>query len=783
MSGHQAPRWLNRIGKTRVGAVCLGYMAVSWGILEIAHNLEVSFHFPEWFLPGVWLLLGIGFLVILGTALVQAAPPAAAGAAEGSLERGEGEQPSEGGLDDVIRRIAPWFKHLTLGKSILAGVGAFVTLFALSALFPDRDGELRPSTVAILPFWAVGPDVEYLQEGMVNLLYPTLNGIDSLHVISPDSVLDLSRGRKQKGVLSRDQAVAMARRLGAAYAIAGSAMKTGGEVRLTADVYNVRTGKSEGQVQERGTADSLGVVIDRFAAGLLGKLPGGAGPGEVRPGGALPPSVGTSSGPALKAYQEGEERTRKADLRAAKSAYLRALEADSTFAMAFYRLLLVGWIEPLTDDTSQRLLERGFRLADKLPEEKARLVRATQAYGLNVSEGIRQLGEAVKQNSRDTEAWYFLGEAQFFTPDPTYETGLAESERALASAVASDSGFGPAYIHLIELAFTQHADSARAARLISAFERIAADSSLEQTQRLALALAFGAPPARKSALAALDDLPFPVVDRVPYYLAHPALWGASEEAQARLRDRPEVGEREASDRTKSIVYLQLSRGRLRAAWEELSNPQLAPVAYSELAYAAWIAGFAVPADVVKRHLTLSQIPAENDVRNFYAGAYAADHGRWSESEEAMARFDADERRFRAFRDDQNGTLAASMAQALRGYAAWRRGDPNQGYALLDEAERLMDPSGVGYAPKRIVRTWLALLNLERGQPAAAEGLLYAADARSLMALPLARAYEAAGDHERARRFYEWLTIAWRDADPELQPAVQEAREALQRLGS
>jgi tetratricopeptide (TPR) repeat protein len=46
---------------------------------------------------------------------------------------------------------------------------------------------------------------------------------------------------------------------------------------------------------------------------------------------------------------------------------------------------------------------------------------------------------------------------------------------------------------------------------------------------------------------------------------------------------------------------------------------------------------------------------------------------------------------------------------------------------------------------------------------------------------LARVYEELGEYEEAREEYELFAYAWRNADPELQPRVQEARAAARRL--
>ena len=48
--------------------------------------------------------------------------------------------------------------------------------------------------------------------------------------------------------------------------------------------------------------------------------------------------------------------------------------------------------------------------------------------------------------------------------------------------------------------------------------------------------------------------------------------------------------------------------------------------------------------------------------------------------------------------------------------------------------------------------------------------------------PLAQAFEQMGDEGKARTAYASFIDAWKDADPELQPWVQQAREALERLG-
>jgi hypothetical protein len=51
----------------------------------------------------------------------------------------------------------------------------------------------------------------------------------------------------------------------------------------------------------------------------------------------------------------------------------------------------------------------------------------------------------------------------------------------------------------------------------------------------------------------------------------------------------------------------------------------------------------------------------------------------------------------------------------------------------------------------------------------------------LWALLRGRVAERLGERERAIQSYAWVVGMWRNADPELQPYVREAREGLERL--
>lgn len=47
---------------------------------------------------------------------------------------------------------------------------------------------------------------------------------------------------------------------------------------------------------------------------------------------------------------------------------------------------------------------------------------------------------------------------------------------------------------------------------------------------------------------------------------------------------------------------------------------------------------------------------------------------------------------------------------------------------------------------------------------------------------LGELYEARGDREAAAHYYQKFITLWKDADPELQPAVDDVRRRLSRLG-
>lgn len=88
---------------------------------------------------------------------------------------------------------------------------------------------------------------------------------------------------------------------------------------------------------------------------------------------------------------------------------------------------------------------------------------------------------------------------------------------------------------------------------------------------------------------------------------------------------------------------------------------------------------------------------------------------------------------------------------------------------------------------QIIRAWLGELLLEMGRPR--EALLYyeslgpgwPISQDPIIYFHLGRIRDQLGDREGALQSYELATLAWRDADPRLQPMVQQARQAAARL--
>jgi tetratricopeptide (TPR) repeat protein len=129
----------------------------------------------------------------------------------------------------------------------------------------------------------------------------------------------------------------------------------------------------------------------------------------------------------------------------------------------------------------------------------------------------------------------------------------------------------------------------------------------------------------------------------------------------------------------------------------------------------------------------------------------------------------------------NGLYVAKRAQALEGYALWRRGQPTAALALLDL-------SGTKAVP--IAQLWLGQLYQELNRLQDAERVYRSfSDGSAIARLstePLAqrelgKIYEQLEEYDKAREAYEYFVEYWQDADPELQPMVEEARQAIIRL--
>ncbi len=672
--------------------------------------------------------------------------------------------------------------------AIVAGAIVMLLLLGLAGLYlrtPARDRDLRAlpppvdeaaPAVAVLPFAVQDGALASWREGLVDLISIDLTGVAGLR--SVDSRTLLARWRERvRGADIPELATAMdvAERAGARYAVVGSLIANGPDLILTAGLHQVAGRRMLGTARSQAPADSIFTLVDRLTLEILRLILSG----EAR---ELPridlARISTGSLPALKSYLEGEVFFRRSQFQSAAEAYARAVDADSNFVLARYRLGLSRWWVGGPPTVPDPFDAEVGPVADRLPPHEAAIFRASRLRARDVRAARELLEREARRNPDDAETWHELGELYHHSGAQALAPPEA-ADRAFARAIELDSTFTLPYIHRIDHAISA-GNATGAARLLGTFSRLAPESPYVARYRLVTGFALGDSAAHSRAEAALDTLN-----------THDLIWLGDqlqgqrccwELAERVLRKARERGDELRPNATRELFWVSLAQGKAREALGWVADPFMPEEHRSRMLYVLDELGVPVPDARLDAALTLDPADSVDAVRLFYVGSYAASRARGQVLRSVLERLQSFEQRHRATGNSSEAGFTEAVRQALEGYAAWRRGRRDDALRLLERSQ----PRVVGDWPRGVVNTrlrwWLGRLLMEMGRPQ--QALLYFETLTS-SSLPAdyerGRIYDQLGEFDRAREAYALFLAPRQQADPVFQPMIHNARAALQRL--
>jgi tetratricopeptide (TPR) repeat protein len=584
----------------------------------------------------------------------------------------------------------------------------------------------------------------------------------ALRVVDPTAVAAALRRMEKPANMkvTADIAKELAEREGIKAIVDGKVTPVGtsGSYIVTARVMSAAGEQLVTDQETAKDATDLIPAIDRTARALRGKL--GESLKSVRGGMALQRAT-TASLPALRKYSEGARANGEQNYPKAIAALEDAIKLDSTFALAYRTLSIYYNNAGIRNGRTDSLRTRAFELRDRLPDLERALVEsnyyfrggshADRAKALAAAQRAMELDstsvsaisslELVSISRRDyaradslSKRLQRAGSPFGFTNAAQSEVSLGKTDEAMATIAEYERRFPKSpsvgFAGLAEWAALKNWDSVTA-----------------MSQR---AVRSPAPQMRAEGIA---------------YLAYLALVrGRPREAAARLEERrranelAHVGEDPIPIRLLLIAYQT----------QVLDQPAAALRSLDSLASAA-----------AAEHRSLPRL----QIARAYAAAGAPDKAR-----EYLASYDAEVRDTARLRVDGNNRrfTAGRIALAEKKYL--------EAIALLWSADTLYDGAPADCEScmvPEVARTYDAAGRVDE---AIAMLERYAHDTYSFRFINtdplylgpslerLAQLYERKGVGAKAEVYYKQFIDLWKNAEPELQPRVADARRRLAKLG-
>ncbi len=634
-----------------------------------------------------------------------------------------------------------------------------------------------PDLVAVFPFSFSGAgESRYLARGMVDLLSASLDGAGRLRSVPPSAYLARMAG-PGGGAVDPKRGRTLARQLGAELYVLGEIVASGNRVLIGAAMYDRSRKDVVARSSVEGASGEVIELVNRLAANLIASRYG-----TPRERLSRVAAAATRSLPAFKAYLAGERAYNEGHDVAAIEAFERALAADSTFALAYYRLSDAA-DRAGRPELAQTAAERALHFRGRLGERERRLIEAQHAWRRgNGEEAERLCRSLVADYSDDVEGWLQLGEV-LAHGNPLRGRSSVEARPAFEQVLAWDPRNGEALIHLARIASIQ----GRRQGADSLVRRVLAlgDGSEVVETRAFRAFALGDRPGQKrvSGVPAVTALDVAVMadglegtERFGRWLAGasqaPDLQGyghrmLAQAALARGQSGRARAELDLAARFDSIPGLELRS--LFAALSFVPLPRQEIVAARE-AVRRWDAGAAPSGlDPYLRLHRLGLLDTRlGDTATALREARALD---------------------RASDTSRAGRLAHTLAQSIRAHVAAAGGRAREALADLEAAE--WEAAASVFVSEAYDRYFRAELLEQVGREDEALGwygsiaeraayeLVYLAPAHRRQA----EIYARRGQRDLAARHYRRFVELWREADPELQSVVAGARSQLAKLES
>lgn len=804
--GSEAPRhsFLEELKRRRVWRVATLYAAgafIAWQVADIAFP---ALGLPETAMTWLVVLAIAGFPVAVGLAWVfqltaDGVKRTSQLDALDPVERARDVRPPS-----AAGRIAT---VATLTVAVLLGTWAVTDRLGLL----EGEPEISHTALAVLPFNVLGSEsLTYLREGMVDLLSRALDGVGDLKTVDPGRV---TKAATAGTTLDEDGAVVVARRIGAGQFVTGSIAEAGGQLRISASLYSLQdsvVALSKSEVQ--GDTTELFSLIDRLTGDLLaGRSIGAASESVVRSA-----ALSTRSLPALKAFLEGETLFRKAEFDSANQAFARAIEADTSFATAYYRRAVANGFRgeyPSARDQLATALEH----SDAMSEHDHRLAAAYNAYmNGDFDDAVDRYERVLRDYPEDLEAKVHLGSV-LMDRNPLRGEPLTRARTLLTEVLEVDPEYQCSLCALLNLAFEDRDwDAFERYLKISHAKNSEGDTTLHLNEKLLLARARGQSAEVERLLLVVDTLTDDAALNRLHNVAHDmqTLFGdvrlqrvLLEARQEREQQFPEwshawewlVVERSEGHMAKSLEYVrQLGRVERDDHWPLIQrqmpyllnfDPDLTiPVDQLEEArdYLEQL-----PPGVLHHDDEEARVAAEalwEPLRRYYLGLTHSRLGAAADAESDAAVLDG----MVTDLPEYEGILDL-WARTIRADIAYRRSDWERVIALVDSETVPVKPEFGNFVwPTEAiarVRQTDALLELGRYREALRwldHGPYTLVDAGLWVAFTSERsahAHEALGEVDEAIADYQRFIDTWIDADPELQPRVQAARQRLSELVS